>query len=79
MPRLAGQPPELRGDGRAVMAWMAASSAAMTGERWLGARYHECVALVEAALARGVTVTDIFGEVDAMKWRSGRELFGKVE
>jgi len=37
--------------GRTVMAWMAASAAAMTGERWLGPRYRECVAQVEAALA----------------------------
>ena len=40
----------------------------------LGARYRECVALVEAALARGLTPEEIFGEVDAMKWRSSREV-----
>ena len=45
----------------------------------LGPRYRECVALVEAALARGATLTDIFGEVDAMKYRSSREIFGGVE
>ena len=32
------------------------------------------MALVEAALARGATLTGIFGEVDAMKWRSSREV-----
>jgi len=64
--------------GRTVMAWMAASSAAMTGERWLGPRYRECVARVEAALARGATLTGIFGEVDAMKWRSSREVTRNV-
>jgi uncharacterized protein (DUF1810 family) len=45
----------------------------------LGPRYRECVALVEAALARGATLTEIFGKVDAVKWRSSRELFEAVE
>jgi uncharacterized protein (DUF1810 family) len=40
----------------------------------LGPRYRECVALVEAALARGATLTEIFGEVDAMKYGRSREM-----
>jgi len=40
----------------------------------LGPRYRECVALVKAVLARGATLTDIFGEVDAMKYASSRGL-----
>jgi uncharacterized protein (DUF1810 family) len=42
----------------------------------LGPRYRECVALVEAALERGATLEDIFGGVDAMKYRSSREVMG---
>jgi hypothetical protein len=33
-------------------------------------------ALVEAALKKGATLEGIFGEVDAMKWRSSREVMG---
>ena len=44
----------------------------------LGPRLSECMALVEAALARGKTTEEIFGAVDAMKWRSCVELFGEV-
>jgi uncharacterized protein (DUF1810 family) len=43
----------------------------------LGPRYRECVALVEAALRRGVTLSDIFGDLDAMKYRSSRALFAE--
>ena len=45
----------------------------------LGARLRECMALVEAALARGRTAEEIFGAVDAMKWRSCVELFAGGE
>ena len=41
----------------------------------LGPRLRECTALVEAALAKGATLVEIFGEVDAMKFRSSMELF----
>jgi len=41
----------------------------------LGPRLRECTALVEAALAKGATLEAMFGEVDAMKFRSSRELF----
>jgi uncharacterized protein (DUF1810 family) len=44
----------------------------------LGPRYRECVALVEGWLAKGRTAEEIFGEVDAMKWRSSRALFGPL-
>jgi uncharacterized protein (DUF1810 family) len=40
-----------------------------------GARLRECTALVEAAVARGATLEGIFGEVDAMKFRSSMKLF----
>lgn len=43
----------------------------------LGPRLRECVALVEAAL-KTRTLEEILGDVDAMKYRSCRELFGKV-
>ena len=41
----------------------------------LGPRLRECTALVEAARAGGRTLEEIFGEVDAMKYRSCRQLF----
>lgn len=44
----------------------------------LGPRLHECVALVRAHEAADVPLEDIFGELDAMKFRSCVELFGKV-
>jgi uncharacterized protein (DUF1810 family) len=43
----------------------------------LGPRYRECVALVEAALKRGAALEGIFGAVDAMKYRSSREVMGE--
>ena len=45
----------------------------------LGGRLKECAALVEAALAKGRTLGEIFGAVDAMKYRSSMELFGAAE
>jgi uncharacterized protein (DUF1810 family) len=42
----------------------------------LGPRYRECVALVESALKKGATLEEIFGDVDAMKYRSSREVMG---
>jgi uncharacterized protein (DUF1810 family) len=44
----------------------------------LGPRLRQCTALVEAALAKGRTLEEIFGAVDAMKYRSCRELFDRV-
>ncbi len=43
----------------------------------LGARLRECVALVRAHEAAGLSLEDILGELDAMKFRSCLELFGK--
>jgi uncharacterized protein (DUF1810 family) len=42
----------------------------------LGPRLHEAVAAVEAQLAAGNTLEQLFGPVDAMKYRSCREIFG---
>ena len=42
----------------------------------LGPRLRECTALVEAARAKGRTLEEIFGGIDAMKYRSCLELFG---
>lgn len=44
----------------------------------LGPRLRECTALVEAALTKGVTLTEIFGEVDAMTYRSSRRGDGVI-
>jgi uncharacterized protein (DUF1810 family) len=44
----------------------------------LGARLRECTALVEAALARGATLEAIFGDIDAMKFRSSMGVSGWV-
>jgi uncharacterized protein (DUF1810 family) len=43
----------------------------------LGARLRECTALVAAAL-KTRTLEEIFGAVDAMKYRSSMELFGPL-
>jgi len=71
--------PQAAGLGRSAMAVRYAIHSADEARAYLahpilGPRYRECVALVQAALARGATLTDIFGEVDAMKWRSSREV-----
>ncbi len=52
-----------------------AEAAAYLAHPVLGARLRECTALVEAALARGATLEEIFGGLDAMKFRSSMELF----
>jgi uncharacterized protein (DUF1810 family) len=44
----------------------------------LGSRLRECMALVDAALARGRPVEEIFGVVDAMKYVSCVEVFGEA-
>jgi uncharacterized protein (DUF1810 family) len=41
----------------------------------LGPRYRECVAAVLAWVDRGRTLEAIFGELDAMKFRSSVEIF----
>jgi uncharacterized protein (DUF1810 family) len=42
----------------------------------LGPRYLECVAAVRAQLDAGKSLQAIFGELDAMKFRSSVEIFG---
>lgn len=42
----------------------------------LGPRYRECVAAVRAQLDSGKSLEAIFGELDAMKFRSSVEIFG---
>ena len=42
----------------------------------LGPRYRECVAAVRAQLDAGKSKETIFGELDAMKFRSSMEIFG---
>jgi uncharacterized protein (DUF1810 family) len=42
----------------------------------LGPRLEACVAVVERHVAAGKPLEDILGEVDAMKYRSSREIFG---
>jgi len=44
----------------------------------LGPRLAECTALVRAHVARGATLEDIFGELDAKKYRSSIELFSQA-
>ena len=42
----------------------------------LGPRYRECVAAVREWLEKGKSLEAIFGELDAMKFRSSVEIFG---
>jgi uncharacterized protein (DUF1810 family) len=42
----------------------------------LGPRYRECVAAVRAWVEKGRSLEAIFGELDAMKFRSSVEIFG---
>jgi uncharacterized protein (DUF1810 family) len=42
----------------------------------LGPRLREAAAAVEAQLAGGNTLNHLFGPIDAMKYRSCREIFG---
>lgn len=44
----------------------------------LGPRLRECVALVRAHEAKGAALEEIFGELDAMKFRSSMEVFGET-
>jgi uncharacterized protein (DUF1810 family) len=72
--------PQAAGLGRSAMSVRYAirsdaEAAAYLAHPVLGPRLRERTGLVEAALANGAT---IFGEVDAMKFRSSRELLGKA-
>ncbi len=44
----------------------------------LGPRLRECVALVREHEAEGASLEEIFGELDAMKFRSSMELLGET-
>jgi uncharacterized protein (DUF1810 family) len=69
--------PQGAGLGRSAMSVRYAINSAEEAHAYLahpilGPRYRECVALVEGWLAKGRTAEEIFGEVDAMKWRSSK-------
>lgn len=73
--------PQVAGLGRSAMSELYAISSAEEARAYrahpiLGPRLTECMALVEAAQVRGRTAEEIFGPVDAMKYRSCVELFG---
>ena len=72
--------PQAAGLGRSAMSKRYAIHSAEEAQAYLahptfGPRLRECTALVEAAL-KTRTLEEIFGAVDAMKYRSCVELFG---
>jgi uncharacterized protein (DUF1810 family) len=72
--------PQAAGLGQSAMSKRYAIRSAGEAEAYLahpvlGPRLRECTALVDAAL-KTRTLTEIFGEVDAMKFQSCMELFG---
>jgi uncharacterized protein (DUF1810 family) len=74
--------PQAAGLGRSAMSARYAIRSAEEARAYLahpvlGARLRECTALVEAAL-KTRTLTEIFGEVDAMKYGSSMEVFGRL-
>jgi uncharacterized protein (DUF1810 family) len=50
-------------------------AAAYLSHPLLGARWRECVAAVEEQIAAGRTAEQVLGDLDAMKYRSSREIF----
>jgi uncharacterized protein (DUF1810 family) len=73
--------PQLKGLGRSAMAREygldgLAEASAYLDHRLLGARLRECTDLVNAI--DGSTASDIFGTIDAMKFRSSMTLFELV-
>jgi uncharacterized protein (DUF1810 family) len=75
--------PQAAGLGRSAMSVRYAIRSADEARAYLahpvlGPRYRECVTLVEAVLRRGATLEGIFGAVDAMKYRSSREVMGEL-
>ena len=56
----------------------AAEAAAYAAHPLLGPRWRECVGEVERHVAAGITIESIFGELDAMKYRSSLEIFGRA-
>ena len=76
--------PQAAGLGRSAMSERYAIRSAEEARAYLahpvlGRRYRECAALVEGWLAKGRTAEEIFGKVDAMKYRSCRALFGSFQ
>ena len=72
--------PQAAGLGRSPMSKRYAIGSAEEARAYLahpvlGPRLRECVALVRGHEARGLTLEEIFGELDAMKFRSSMELF----
>ena len=53
-------------------------AAAYAAHPLLGPRWRECVAVVEDQLAEGMSLESIFGELDAMKYRSSAEILGRA-
>ena len=54
-------------------------AAAYLGHPMLGPRWKECVAAVEKHRNAGQSLEAILGEVDAMKYRSSLDIFGRAE
>jgi uncharacterized protein (DUF1810 family) len=53
----------------------AGEAAAYLAHPLLGPRWRECVAAVEGHLADGTSAETIFGDLDAMKFRSSLDIF----
>ena len=75
--------PQHRDLGRSEMAKYyglagAEEAAAYAAHPLLGPRWRECVAVVEDHLAEGMSLESIFGELDAMKYRSSAEILGRA-
>ena len=75
--------PQHRDLGRSDMAKYyglggAEEAAAYAAHPLLGPRWRECVAAVERYVACGRSLESIFGELDAMKYRSSVEIFGQA-
>lgn len=74
--------PQHRDLGRSPMAKLYGLSgpeeaAAYLAHPLLGARWRECVAALEAHVARGRSAEAVLGELDAMKFRSSLAIFGR--
>jgi uncharacterized protein (DUF1810 family) len=73
--------PQHRDLGRSAMAKFyglsgAEEAAAYLAHPLLGPRYREAVAAVRAQVDAGKSLEAVFGELDAMKFRSSVEIFG---
>jgi len=72
--------PQHRDLGRSAMAKFyglsgADEAAAYLAHRLLGPRWRECIAAVERHLEAGMSAESIFGDLDAMKFRSSLDIF----